>query len=218
VGVVQRHFREIFTEWGLPGMLRVDNGAPWGTPGDLPPVLALWIIGLGVEMHWNRPHSPQENGVVERTHGVTLNWAEPQQCRSVRQLQARVDHEDVVQREKYPSIKGQSRMIAYPELQHSGRVYTVNREPRRWDWERVLRQLSEYVVSRQVDCSGKIGHYGGKLYVGVMHKGTQVYVQFDPDQVAWIICAADGRLLQSIATGWTPHAVRTLKIQQCPCR
>jgi hypothetical protein len=194
-------------------MLRVDNGGPWGSCNDLPPQLALWFIGLGVRMHWNPPRQPQQNGVIERTHGVALCWGEPKQCRSVREFQTRIDHEDSVQREMYRAINGRSRMAAYPELRHSDRTYTLAWEQRHWDWNRVLEHLSEYVVARRVDCSGKIGHYGGQLYVGHMHKGTLVYVQFDPDRVEWVINASDGRHLRSLPAKLKPRAVRTLSIR-----
>ena len=41
-------FRRMFSRWGLPERLRLDNGHPWGSARDLPPELALWLVGLGV--------------------------------------------------------------------------------------------------------------------------------------------------------------------------
>ena len=52
---VQQQLRVAFTRWGLPSCLRVDNGKPWGSWSDLPPALALWVIGLGIDMLWNDP-------------------------------------------------------------------------------------------------------------------------------------------------------------------
>jgi hypothetical protein len=40
--------RRAFADWGRPERFRVDNGVPWGSWGDLPTDLALWLIGLGV--------------------------------------------------------------------------------------------------------------------------------------------------------------------------
>src|SRR5271157_1101411 len=31
----------------MPARIRVDNGTPWGSAGDLPTDLALWLFGLG---------------------------------------------------------------------------------------------------------------------------------------------------------------------------
>jgi hypothetical protein len=211
--IVQKHLRLVFAEWGLPHMLRVDNGAPWGSWNDLPPVLALWVIGLGVNMHWNRPNCPEENGVIERSQALAQAWGEPGQCRTVRQFQNRIHREDQLQREVYPSINGLPRMTAYPALKHSGRRYSIRWERRHWNWERVPAHLAGYAVPRQVDSSGKIGLYGGKLYVGTLHQGRAVYVQFDPERIEWIVSDLRGRQLRAVAADQlTAHAVRTLRL------
>jgi hypothetical protein len=62
---VQTQLRQAFARWGLPGGLRVDNGTPWGSWSDRPPVLALWLIGLGVAVQSIPPRQPQHNGVVD---------------------------------------------------------------------------------------------------------------------------------------------------------
>ena len=33
--------------WGIPKSIRVDNGSPWGSTGELPTDLSLWLIGWG---------------------------------------------------------------------------------------------------------------------------------------------------------------------------
>jgi transposase InsO family protein len=65
---------------GVPQHIRVDNGIPWGQEDGLPFSLALWLIGVGVDMIWNHPRRPQENGVIERFNGVLEQWGEPEQC------------------------------------------------------------------------------------------------------------------------------------------
>jgi transposase InsO family protein len=94
--LVQQHLRAAFARWGLPGRARFDNGKPWGSTGDWPTVLALWLIGLGIDITWNRPRRPQENGVVERSQGTGKRWAEPGSCDSVAQLQGQVDEADAL--------------------------------------------------------------------------------------------------------------------------
>lgn len=212
--IVQRHLRLVFAEWGLPGTLRVDNGAPWGSWNDLPPVLALWAIGLGVTMHWNDPKCPEQNGVIERSQGLAQTWGEPGQCQTVRQFQNRIRREDRLQREVYPSIDGLPRMTAYPQLKHSGRRYSTAWEQRHWNWDLVLKHLAGYAVPRQIDSSGKIGLYSRKLYVGTMHKGRRVYVQFDSERGEWLVCDSQGQQLRVVpADEMTPRAVRTLKLK-----
>ena len=149
--------------WGLPVRFRVDNGPPWGSKGDFPTVLALWVIGLGVGMHWNRPKSPEENGVVERSQGTSNRWCEPWTCATPEELQARLEVMDRRYRETYPYRQRQSRMEFYPGLAHSGRPYDPAREPALWQWSRVAGHLSTYVVTRRVDRSGLVSLYDLEL-------------------------------------------------------
>jgi len=173
LGQVQQQLRAGFRRWGLPEALRVDNGSPWGSWSDLPPPLALWLVGLGLRLLWNPPRRPQANGVVERSHGVAQAWAEPRRCGDVAELQRRVDEEDRVQRELYPHEAGRPRSAVYPGLAHSGRAYSAAWEHRHWSWQRVAEHLASYALPRRVDRSGKVGLYGGKLYVGACTAGPR---------------------------------------------
>ena len=130
----------------------MDNGKPWGTWSELPTALALWLIGLGIDMEWNDPGCPQQNGCVERSQGTIKRWSEPHTCHSVPELQARVDADDILQRERYPLAKGQSRWQLFPGLAHTGKDYSEAEEAKRWKLERVLEHLAGYVVPRLVDC------------------------------------------------------------------
>lgn len=63
-------FRACFAEFGLPVVLRTDNGVPFGAPlalGGLSP-LAVWWIRLGIRPERIVPGVPQQNGVHERMH------------------------------------------------------------------------------------------------------------------------------------------------------
>jgi transposase InsO family protein len=194
---VQRYLRVAFGRWGLPGRLRVDNGKPWGSWSDLPPALALWSIGLGITMLWNDPRRPQQNGVVERSQGTAKRWAEPHACHTVAQFQARLDEDDRLQRERYPLAQGRSRWELFPGLAHTGRCYQEAEEESSWSLERVGDHLAGYAVPRQVDRQGKVSVYNRNLYVGVVHAGQQVRVQFDPDQRQWLISDSAGRQLRT---------------------
>jgi hypothetical protein len=175
----------------------VDNGFPWGSAGDLPTELALWLIGLGVEMIWNPARCPEKNGVVERSQGVGKNWAEPQRCRSADELQERIDRMDQVQREQYPRPGGGSRMQLFPRLSHSGWNYVAASETARWDWPHVAEHLAAYVAVRRVDSAGIVWVYNRQQYVGKRHQGQTVYVSFDPHRCEWIICDAKGTQLRT---------------------
>jgi transposase InsO family protein len=191
-GAVQDELRQCFARWGMPLSVRVDNGNPWGSCGELATPLALWLIGLGVGVIWNPPRRPQDNGVVERSQGVASNWAEPHRCRDVAELQRRLDEEDQVQRACYPHGGFGSRLEAYPGVAHSGRPYSAAWEGANWSWERVLASLADVMMPRRVDQCGKIGLYHGKLYVGTINRGKEVVVQFDAERTEWVISDPGG--------------------------
>lgn len=181
-------FRDAFERWGLPEAIRVDNGWPWGSAGDLPTDLALWTLGLGVKVIWNPPRQPQKNGVVERSQGTGKRWADPKTCKDIDALRLRLAEQDAIQREDYPSIRGLSRMAAFPGLVHSGRRYGRESEAQQWDVQHAWDHVAEYVLSRRVDCGGTISLYNRSHHIGKTLRGRDVYVSLDPLAVEWRFC------------------------------
>ena len=194
---IQEALRQVFACWGLPGRLRVDNGYPWGSSGDFPPEMALWLIGLGIDMLWIQPACPQQNGVVERSQGTGQNWAEPQTCRQAAELQERCDKLDRRQRERYPYRDGKSRTQVHPELRHSGRKYTRRGERSAWDVAKVWAVIGQRVVKRRVDCTGSVSVYNRTRYVGKPSIGKFVYVSLDPSGPTWVFADEAGNELRT---------------------
>jgi hypothetical protein len=205
--------RDAFAAWGAPRQLRVDNGYPWGSCGEFPPDLALWAIGLGVALHWNAPRCPQENGVVERSHGTAERWGEPWACGSPRELQGRLDRLDRLQREDYPYRGGPGRTAFFPGLGHSGRPYDPAREGELWRWPRVAEHLAGLAARRRVDSRGQVSVYGWNHYVGAIHRGEDVYVMYDPGRGEWVFADDHGRQVRSMpAACLTPRRVMDLEV------
>jgi hypothetical protein len=178
--------------------VRVDNGAPWGATGGLPTALALWLIGLGVDVAWNDPRRPQQNGVVERSQGTAKRWAEPHTCGSAAELQARLGRLDEVQRAAYPAAGGVSRLAAHPGLAHSGRPYAPAAEAAAWDHARVLAHLAGVAVERRVGADGKVSVYDRPRYVGTRAAGRAVYLTVDPESAEWVASDAGGRTVRRL--------------------
>jgi hypothetical protein len=194
---VRAALRGFFAQWGLPDGLRLDNGHPWGSPRDLPTDLALWVIGLGVAPHWNRPRHCEANGIVEREHGVLARWSEPATCRDAADLADRLAAAAAVQRETYPvGRERRSRLTTYPALAAGGRAYDPANERRQWDGRRVWDWFAQRSWRRVVDKVGRISLYNRALGVGRAWAGQTVYVTFDPDAVAWVIQDAQGHDLR----------------------
>jgi putative transposase len=65
----RRVFESAFLEYGLPDIIRTDNGAPFSTlaPGGLSR-LAVWWLRLGIRHERIKPGRPDQNGRHERMH------------------------------------------------------------------------------------------------------------------------------------------------------
>jgi hypothetical protein len=196
---VQDQFRRVFTRWGRPERLRLDNGLPWANWNDLPMALALWLVGLGIDLVFNPPRRPQHNGVVEKSQDTGQRWCEPRTCTTAGELQARLDQMDQLQREAYPSLQGRSRLAVFPELQSPPRPYTRRWERSAWDLRRAQDYLAGFVAVRQANKQGQISVYGRRVSVGAQHRRQAVAVQYDPGDQVWLLSDTDGRLLRAVA-------------------
>jgi len=89
---VQPVFAEAFRACGLPLSIRCDNGAPFGSigAGGLTR-LSAWWLKLGVEPHFIRPASPQENGRHERMHRTLKAQTSRPPAANATEQQARFD-------------------------------------------------------------------------------------------------------------------------------
>ena len=191
---VQGAFRRVFTRWGRPARLQVDNGLPWGCKGGLPSPLAMWLVGLGIDVRWSRPCVPQDNGLVERSMRTGKAWANPRGCGNWREMQRRLDDVDQIQREQYPALAGRTRMAVWPELKHSGRAYSRKWEQKNWSLEAALGRLECFVVGRRVSRQGRVSLYDRPYTVGMSLADQELRVQFSAERMEWIV--SDRRDLQ----------------------
>ena len=65
-----RHaFSEVFRLYGLPEVIRVDNGSPFASLGLARlSKLSVWWVSLGIKVEFIQPASPYQNGAHERMH------------------------------------------------------------------------------------------------------------------------------------------------------
>ena len=88
----QAVFARAFAAYGLPLSIRCDNGAPFGSPGAGGLTrLSAWWLKLGVEPHFIRPASPQENGRHERMHRTLKKETSQPPAADAEEQQARFD-------------------------------------------------------------------------------------------------------------------------------
>ena len=216
---VQAALRNWFGCWGLPAELRVDNGYPWGSSGDLPPALALWVIGLGVTVTWNPPRRPTANAKIERTHSLADQWAEPERCTTLTQLQAQLDWASQLQREHYPAVHGHTRCSAFPGLAHSGRPYVAADEGALWAVDRVQDFLGAAGRhwTRRANPTGQISLYDWHYSVGRCYARQSVSVCFDPQAASWQITNDAGEIIATHpALQLTPERICHLTVAGRP--
>ena len=88
-----RIFRRLFQTYGLPRVIRTDNGVPFAAPLALGRLstLAVWWIRLGIRPERIAPGQPQQNGQHERMHRTLKAEATRPASRSWTAQQARFD-------------------------------------------------------------------------------------------------------------------------------
>jgi putative transposase len=86
-------FARAFTDFGLPGAIRTDNGVPFASPTALYRLskLAVWWLRLGIRLERIEPGKPQQNGRHERMHLTLKREATQPAPANVLQQQARFD-------------------------------------------------------------------------------------------------------------------------------
>ncbi|MDR2244922.1 MAG: IS481 family transposase [Burkholderiales bacterium] len=67
---VQSRLIEVFTRYGLPERMTMDNGAPWGDTTGRWTALELWLMRQGIGVGHSRPYHPQTQGKLERLHAT----------------------------------------------------------------------------------------------------------------------------------------------------
>ena len=86
-------FERTFKEFGLPGMIRTDNGVPFASGHALYGLsrLSVWWLRLGIQIERIQPGHPQQNGRHERMHLTLKREATKPAAANVLQQQARFD-------------------------------------------------------------------------------------------------------------------------------
>lgn len=176
---LQQALCHCFEQWGLPKSIKVDNGQPFGDPQRCSvPVLGLWLIGLGIQVIWNRPATPKDNAKVERMQATSSRWVEIEQCDSCTELQNRLDKAARVQTEQYPlrRMSNKSRKELYPALYSNSRTWSSTA----FELDRVQQYLSSKVVFvRKISKKGIINFYAQSVYIGIRYKNRYAYLQYD---------------------------------------
>jgi len=90
---VEIAFTRHFQEYGLPRVIRSDNGVPFASPSALGRLskLSVWWISLGIRPERIEPGEPQQNGTHERMHKTLKADATRPPSSSLTEQQLRFD-------------------------------------------------------------------------------------------------------------------------------
>ena len=162
-GPVRRVFLRLFARYGMPKIIRVDNGGPFGSNGPAGlSRLSAWWTALGIQVQFIAPGHPEQNGAHEQMHRVLKAETTKPTSRNLRSQQRRINR----WRNTYNQIRPHEGLKQRPP----GEVY-------RWKGSRspsaALTYPNDWQV-RRVRSNGQIRWQGQKRFVGEAFVGYPV--------------------------------------------
>jgi hypothetical protein len=158
-------FEEVFKKYGLPEVIRTDNGAPFASVGlGGLSKLSVWFIKLGIKPERIEPGHPERNGRHERMH------------RSLKEATAQPPKGDATEQQKAFNEFAQEYNHARPHealgMKTPASLYRPSLRPYPTTIPRV-KYSGDFVV-RQVRHSGEIKWNGKLIYVSQALAGESV--------------------------------------------
>lgn len=213
---IQSALRQVFSQWGQPKAMKFDNGKPFGDPQKLTvPWLALWLIGLGIKVIYNRPRMPQDNAKVERSQGTTERWGDTFQCVDYEQLRQNLGNAIVTQREQYPvkRLGYKTRLDTFPDLAAVKNKQLNPYCPAQFDITKVYHYLKDSAWERKVSQNGQLNFWGTRYTVGKKYASQMVTVHMDEQNQRWLVRNDKANIIYTIEN---PFSVRQLcHISKC---
>jgi len=169
--IVKPAFERLFESYGLPCVIRVDNGSPFActsAPAGLSQ-LSAWWTSIGINVSFSRPAHPQDNGAHERMH---LDVAE--------QLEADpADGLEVQQRAaaKWQTEFNEVRPHEAIAMRTPAQLYV--RSSRRYTGIRPPRYPASYAV-RRVSSKGCVRYKGKAVFISESLIGHDLGVRRTP--------------------------------------
>jgi hypothetical protein len=173
---LRRAFSALFRKLGLPKVIRVDNGPPFG--GNNGPHglsrLAVWWLRLGIRTEYIRPGHPQDNGAHEQMHRVLKNETlKPPAATPKLQQQAFLRWQ-----KRYNHVRPHETL----SMQVPARFYHVS--PRRFCPRLPSLTYPATFSVRKVSAQGTISWHRRRRFIGKSFGGAQIGLRLHSDHQA----------------------------------
>jgi transposase InsO family protein len=157
---------ELFKKYGLPKVIRSDNGPPFSSPNGLLNLtnLAAWWITLDILPDRTDKGKPGQNGSLERMHGDIARELEGRIGGGIAANQAALD----VWREEYNTIRPNEAIGMLTPSQ----LYTPSLRKYTGDFDEI--EYPAGYLTRKVFQSGEILLFGTRVTIGFALRGLQV--------------------------------------------
>jgi transposase InsO family protein len=182
ISCVKRHFAELFKRYGLPEIIRSDNGVPFASPHGLYGLsqLSVWWLSLGISVDRIDPGKPAQNGAHERMHADMYRELEGEIQGDLKMHQAVFD----TWRDEFNT----ERPHASLGMKTPSEFYEPSK--RRYVGDIDLAYPADYHV-RVVNTRGVIHHKGRRIFISNAFNGYRVG-----------LCYAEGLKLDVYFANW----------------
>jgi transposase InsO family protein len=157
ISSVKHEFEKLFKEYGLPKMIRSDNGPPFASCMSIHGLtrLSAWWLSLGIKLDRIDPGSPQQNGAHERMHLDIKRELEGKIAGSLKMHQQvfNVWKKEFNEERPHESLSMKTPCMLYvkSEIRYEGHVEYI--------------EYSRSFISRQVNDRGYINYLGRRIFI-----------------------------------------------------
>ena len=169
----QQQCQRCFERYGLPRVIRTDNGVPFGAPTALGGLsaLAVWWIRLGIRPERIERGAPQQNGAHERMHRTLKAETTRPPCATVAAQQQRFD----TWRRTFNERRPHEALQGTPPAAHYGP------SPRPFPRRLPILEYPAHVALRRVTDAGLIRWRGAAVFLSHVLAGEYVGLEETAD-------------------------------------
>jgi len=158
-------FTRLFKRYGLPRVIRTDNGGPFASTGPAGlSRLSAWWTSLGIQVEFIRPGHPEENGAHEQMHRLLKAETTLPAARTLQGQQ----HRTTCWVKQYNCLR------PHQALGQEVPASTYRKSSRRWPKEKQTMIYPKDWDRRQVRSNGEIKWRNRKRFVGEAFIGYQL--------------------------------------------